>query len=70
MDGDGKVCLPRAKLAAELGISERRVTVAITTATQAGYLENVVRGQKGVTAIYRCALPPPANEERGRFHAL
>jgi hypothetical protein len=53
MGADRRVSIPRTDLAAMLGISERRVTQRVTEAHTHGFLTTIVRGQKGVTAIYQ-----------------
>lgn len=57
MREDRKVSLPRDQIARALGKSERRITERITEAHDAGWLSTVVRGQKGVTAVYQGLFP-------------
>jgi hypothetical protein len=57
MREDRKVSVPREKVAAALGRSERRITERITEAHDAGWLWTVVRGQKGITAVYQGLFP-------------
>ena len=57
MREDRKVSVPRAKIASSLGRSERRITERITEAQDHGWLSTVVRGQKGLTAVYQGLFP-------------
>lgn len=53
MTADRHVSIPRDRLGRALGRSERRITERVTEAHDAGWLSTVVRGQKGVTAVYQ-----------------
>lgn len=57
MRADRKVSIPREKVAKALGRSERRITERITEAQDNGWLWTVVRGQKGITAVYQGLFP-------------
>ncbi|HXH79115.1 helix-turn-helix domain-containing protein [Nocardioides sp.] len=57
MREDRKVSVPRDRIAKALGRSERRITERITEAHDAGWLSTVVRGQKGLTAVYQGLFP-------------
>lgn len=52
-----QVSVPRKRLAAMLGRSERRISARITEAHAAGFLDTVVRGHKGTTAVYIATFP-------------
>ncbi|RYC14564.1 hypothetical protein [Nocardioides zhouii] len=57
MGQDRRVSIPRHKIAAGLGRSERRITERITEAHDSGWLWTQVRGQKGITAVYQGLFP-------------
>lgn len=59
MRADRTVSIPRRHVAVALGASERRVDDWNTAARQVGLLDVVVRGQKGVTAVYVALFPEP-----------
>ena len=75
MNADRRVSLPRAQVAKALGKSERRITERITEAHDAGWLSTVVRGQKGITAVYQGLFPDvlsgtdarPLNRRQSKF---
>jgi hypothetical protein len=56
---DRKVTLSRDRVAEALGVSTRRIDDRNTAAIRAGFLTRVVRGQKGVTAVYQATRPDP-----------
>lgn len=58
MTDGGHVQVPRATVAAELGIAEPRVTVRIREAVGAGLLSRVGGGINGQTQRYAAVLPP------------
>ncbi len=51
---------PQAEVAAELGISTRMVRKHLTTAMQAGLIVEVIRAQRGLTAVYEGTFGTPA----------
>lgn len=57
MNQDRKVSRPRHLIARDLGASSRTVDYWNTAAVKAGLLSVVVRGQKGVTAVYQGLVP-------------
>ena len=57
MREDRKVSVPREQIAKALGKSERRITERVTEAHDCGWLDTVVRGQKGITAVYQGLFP-------------
>jgi len=63
MRSNRHVSIPRAKMAAELNVRERRVTERITEAHRAGFLSTVSAGYIGHTAIYQGLFP---DAESGR----
>ena len=63
MTADRKVSVPRSQVANSLGVSERLVTERVGAAHRAGFLDTVVRGQKGRTAVYVGLFPDPQGTE-------
>lgn len=59
MREDLTVSVPRKDLARWLNRSERRIQERVKNAHDAGLLDTVVRGQKGVTAVYGALFPKP-----------
>lgn len=59
MNAEGHVSVPRKKLAAAAGVSERRVTRFITQAKEAGWLVVVQAGYRTMTAEYQASFPNP-----------
>lgn len=59
MDGSRMVSRPRAAMAHDLGRDERTIDRYVTATRRAGLIDTVVRGQKGVTAVYQGTFPPP-----------
>src|SRR5690242_9722958 len=57
MTRDGHVSVPRATLAAELGIAEQRVTRRMSQAVNAGLLARGDGGRNRQTQQYRACLP-------------
>lgn len=57
MRADRKVSIPRARLAAYLDITERRVSERIKVAIEHGYLDKVGGGYRGRTAEYQALFP-------------
>jgi hypothetical protein len=57
MRSDRKVSVPRSRIAAALGRSERRITERITSAHGAGFLSTVTAGFRGQTATYQGTFP-------------
>ena len=57
MRQDRSVCVPRAQLAAELGVHEQRIAERIRTAVEAGFLSKKSGGYRGVTATYEGLFP-------------
>lgn len=57
MGAERKVSRPRHLVAADLSVSERAVTRMTAEAHDAGFLSTVVRGRKGVTAVYQGVFP-------------
>lgn len=57
MKGDRTVSRPRHLMAADLGVSERSVDNIISAAHVAELLDTVVKGHKGVTAVYQGVFP-------------
>ena len=56
-DGQGPYfSAPRHLLAAGLGVAEARITERMADAVASGLLVRTVRGQKGVTAVYRPSI--------------
>lgn len=62
MKANGHVSVPRAQLAARLGVDERTVTRHITKARETGWLVVVQHGYRGRTAEYQATFP---NAESG-----
>jgi len=59
MGDTGTVSVPRERLAALFGVSERRISKRIAEAVEAGLLTKTDGGWKGLTAMY-CAFIPTA----------
>lgn len=57
MNSKGQVCWPRNRLAAEFGITERRVSAHIQKAKEAGWLVIIMGGVRGHTAEYEATFP-------------
>lgn len=57
MDERGYVAVPRHVLAKRLNRNERKVSARFEDAVNARLLDRVVRGNKGVTAVYRAMVP-------------
>jgi hypothetical protein len=55
----GLVCVSRAVLAAELGVTEARISSRILEAVTAGFLVRVGGGHNGAVTRYRAVLPTP-----------
>lgn len=64
MDMRRIVSRPRHLVANDLGVSERAVTKYVAEAHSAGFLSTVVRGQKGITAVYQGMFPNSQGEPR------
>ncbi|MEV6035987.1 hypothetical protein AB0L65_32870 [Nonomuraea sp. NPDC052116] len=56
MDADGRVCVPRERLAIVLGRAERKVGEKVKLALASGLLVRTVRGQKHQTAVFQAAV--------------
>lgn len=72
MDDAGRVSVPREELVVRLGRNRRKVDARIAAAVEAGFLERLVRGQKGRTAVYqavapRLSMPPGGHAEGDEF---
>ena len=52
-----RVSVPRSTVAREVGKSERSVTRSVTEAHRLGFLDTVVHGRKGLTAVYAACFP-------------
>lgn len=63
MRADRTVSRPRRLIADALGISERTVDRIVVDAHEAGLLSTVVRGRKGVTAVYQGIFPDPVQSD-------
>ena len=61
MKANGHVSHPRHRLAAEFGVSPRRVSAHIQKAKETGWLTVVLAGHRGMTAEYQATFP---NRER------
>ena len=57
MKANGHVSYPRQRLAAEFGVSPRRVSGHIQSAKENGWLVVVIPGHKGTTAEYQATFP-------------
>ena len=57
MTDAGRVSVPRSELARALGRHEQRIAERIKEAREAGLLDQVGGGYRGVTAIYEALLP-------------
>lgn len=72
MDERGYVCIPRDVLAKRLNRNERKVSARFEDAVNARLLDRVVRGNRGVTAVYRAmvpgveSLPVPGSQSTGK----
>lgn len=62
MRANGHVSVPRAQLAARLGVDERTITRHVTKARETGWLVVVQAGYRGRTAEYQATFP---NTESG-----
>ncbi|WP_425308419.1 hypothetical protein AADG42_06560 [Ammonicoccus fulvus] len=51
------VSVPRSRIAADLGIGERRVTERMKAAVEVQLLDPVAKGRPGVTAVYAAMFP-------------
>ena len=61
MKANGHVSHPRHRLAAEFGVSPRRISAHIQKAKETGWLTVVLAGHRGMTAEYQATFP---NRER------
>lgn len=62
MDAAGRVSVPQAAFAARVVRSVRRVQAALAEAVDAGFLDHLVRGGNGRTAVYCAAFPAKTSE--------
>lgn len=64
-----KVSVPRPQIAQDLGVHHARVAERLDAAIKAGYLDRVVRGRTGTTAVYQGLFPdvlaPASIQESG-----
>ena len=66
MDSRRVTSRPRHLIAADLGVSERAVCRYVEQAHEAGFLTTLVRGHKGITAVYQGTFPTAQREHRVR----
>lgn len=59
---DAKVSVPRSQIAEALGVRPQRVTERLTEAKALGFLDDVVRGQPGRTAVYALLVPADSGD--------
>lgn len=66
MRADCTLSVPRARLAAELGVHPSRITEWLAIAHEVGLLDTVQSGKPGRTATYAAMFPGPADGARAR----
>lgn len=66
MTPDGRLCTPRTTFAKLTGRSEKTVTRHFASAVEVGYLQHLLRGHNGFTAVYRACLPALSDDRDDR----